>query len=189
MEAGRIVISRAASQAEFPARFQLVAAMNPCPCGYAGDRNGRCHCTADQIQRYRGKISGPLLDRIDLFVEVTRPRKVVIPGNGGRGEPSSEVRKRAITAHRVQIDRQGTCNGQLETSGVRKHCRLSAAGEKFLETAAEQLSLSPRSCQRVLKVARTIADLENAEGITRDHLAEAIGFRQPARSPVNNLRS
>ena len=163
--------------------------MNPCPCGYAGDRNGRCHCTADQIQRYRGKISGPLLDRIDLFVEVARPKKVVIPGKGGRGEPSSEVRERAITAYRIQIDRQGVSNGQLENSGVRKHCRLSAAGEHFLETAAEQLNLSPRSCQRVLKVARTIADLESAKSIAQNHLAEAIGFRQPARPSMHSRLS
>ena len=182
MESGRIIISRAASQAEFPARFQLVAAMNPCPCGYHGDSSGRCNCTADQIQRYRGKISGPLLDRIDLFVEVTRPKSIVLPGKSERGEPSSSVKGRVIGAHRMQIERQGVTNGQLESSGVKRHCRLDSKAESFVEQAAQQLCLSPRGCQRVLKVARTIADLDGAERIAQNHLAEAIGFRQPGRS-------
>ena len=122
MESGRIIISRAAAQAEFPARFQLVAAMNPCPCGYHGDRTRDCVCSAEQIGRYRAKVSGPLLDRIDLFVEVARPRQIVIPGKGEPGEPSSTVRKRVVAAHRVQMGRQGTTNGQLEIAGVTKHC-------------------------------------------------------------------
>jgi magnesium chelatase family protein len=182
MESGRIVISRAASQAEFPARFQLVAAMNPCPCGYHGDRTRNCVCSAEQIGRYRGKVSGPLLDRIDLFVEVARPRQIVIPGKGEPGEPSSIVRERVVAAHRVQMGRQGTTNGQLDIAGVTKHCPLNAENECFLESAAEQLGLSPRGCQRVLKVARTIADLDAAESITQNHLAEAIGFRQLGRN-------
>ncbi len=182
LESGRIIISRAASFAEFPARFQLVAAMNPCPCGFFGDKSCHCHCTADQIQRYRGKISGPLLDRIDLFVEVARPKQIVIPGKGQPGESSSAVRKRVVAAHRIQIERQGVANGQLEASGVKSHCRLNTKDESFVEHAAEQLSLSPRSCQRVLKVARTIADLDGAESIVQTQLAEAIGFRQSVRS-------
>jgi magnesium chelatase family protein len=181
MESGRVTISRAGCHAEFPARFQLVAAMNPCPCGFHGDRAKDCICSAEQISRYRGKVSGPLLDRIDLFVEVTRPKQVVIPGKGQPGEPSSAVRKRVVAAHRIQIKRQDISNGRLGTSLVRKHCRLRAADECFLETAAEKLSLSPRSCQRVLKVARTIADLDGAYSIDQNHLAEAIGFRQPGR--------
>ena len=181
MESGRIIISRAASQAEFPARFQLVAAMNPCPCGYHGDQAKDCMCSAEQISRYRGKVSGPLLDRIDLFVEVTRPKHIVIPGKGQPGESSAAVRERVIAAHRIQLGRQGVANAQLEASGVKRHCRLATKDESFIENAAEQLSLSPRACQRVLKVARTIADLDGAESIDQNHLAEAIGLRQPVR--------
>lgn len=181
LESGRIVISRAAGFAEFPARFQLVAAMNPCPCGYHGDRAKDCICSAEQISRYRGKVSGPLLDRIDLFVEVVRPKQIVIPGKGLPGESSSAVRKRVVAAHRIQIERQGVTNGQLEVSGVKCHCRLNVKGENFIENAAQQLSLSPRSCQRVLKVARTIADLDGDADVAQNHLAEAIGFRQPGK--------
>jgi magnesium chelatase family protein len=181
MESGRIVISRAAGYAEFPARFQLVAAMNPCPCGFHGDRTRDCICSAEQISRYRGKVSGPLLDRIDLFVEVARPKQIVIPGKGKSGEPSSAVRERVVAAHGIQTGRQAAMNGQLDTPGVKRHCRLCRGDETFFEQTAEQLSLSPRGCQRVLKVARTIADLESAENIKQSHLAEAIGFRQPVR--------
>jgi len=181
LESGRIVISRAAGRAEFPAQFQLVATMNPCPCGHHGDRQKPCICSADQISRYRGKVSGPLLDRIDLFVEVARPKQVVIPGKGEPGEASAEVRKRVIAARRIQVERQGVTNERLDTSGVKDHCRLSAGEEAFFEQAAEQLSLSPRGCQRVLKVARTIADLDGEAEIGQAQLAEAIGFRQPGR--------
>jgi len=179
MESGKIIISRAASQAEFPARFQLVAAMNPCPCGFHGDRSRNCVCTAEQVSRYRTKVSGPLLDRIDLFVEVARPKQIVIPGKGEPGEASSAVRKRVAAAHRIQIERQGVANAQLEASGVKRHCRLTAEDELFIENAAQLLSLSPRGCQRVLKVARSIADLEDSKSIDQNHLAEALGFRQP----------
>ena len=182
MESGRITISRAAGHAEFPARFQLVAAMNPCPCGFHGDRSKDCVCSGEQIGRYRNKVSGPLLDRIDLFVEVARPKHIVIPGKGQPGESSSAVRKRVITAHRVQIARQGVFNAKLESSGVKRHCRLDSKSESFVEQAAQQICLSPRGCQRVLKVARTIADLDSAESINQNHLAEAIGFRQLGRN-------
>ncbi len=181
MESGRIVISRAGCHAEFPARFQLVAAMKPCPCGFHGDRAKECVCTAEQIGRYRAKVSGPLLDRIDLFVEVNRPKQLVIPGKGEPGEPSSKVRKRVVAAHRIQIERQGVANGHLDFQGLKRHCRLATGDESFIEAAAKQLSLSPRGCQRVLKLARTIADLDSSKGIRTEHLAEAIGFRHPAR--------
>jgi magnesium chelatase family protein len=181
MESGRIIISRAAGFAEFPARFQLVGAMNPCPCGYHGDRARDCLCSAEQIGRYRAKVSGPLLDRIDLFVEVARPKQIIIPGSGEPGESSSDVRKRVITAHGIQLERQGIANGQLEASGVKRYCQLNTSDVTFVEKAATQLSLSPRGCQRVLKVARTIADLEGCDSIDQGHLAEAMGFRQPAR--------
>jgi magnesium chelatase family protein len=182
LESGRIVISRAACHAEFPARFQLVAAMNPCPCGFYGDRSKQCLCSGDQVNRYRGRVSGPLLDRIDLFVEVARPKHIVIPGKGQPGESSSAVRERVVTANRLQIERQGVANGQLESSGVKRHCRLAAEDECFIENAAKKLTLSPRGCQRVLKVARTIADLDGSESIGQNHLAEAIGYRQPERN-------
>jgi magnesium chelatase family protein len=182
MESGRIIISRAAAQTEFPARFQLVAAMNPCPCGYHGDPVKDCACSAEQIGRYRNKVSGPLLDRIDLFVEVARPRRIILPGKGQPGESSSAVRQRVVAAHRIQIERQGVTNGQLDSSGVERHCRLDRKNESFVEQAAQQLCLSPRGCQRVLKVARTIADLDSAERFARNHLAEAIGFRQLSRN-------
>jgi len=173
LESGRIVISRAAIQAEYPARFQLIAAMNPCPCGYAGDESGRCHCSPDQIHRYRAKISGPLLDRIDLHVEVPRQKFGQFPA----GERSKDVRKRVAGTRAVQRQR-GALNARLDVAGVRDHCRLDAAGEKLLETACERLNLSARAHQRILKVARTIADLDGAPGITSVHLGEAIGYRQ-----------
>ena len=134
-----------------------------------------------QISRYRGKVSGPLLDRIDLFVEVARPRHIILPGKGQAGEPSPAVRERVITAHRVQIARQGLVNGRLESSGVKRYCRLETGDVSFIEIAATQLNLSPRGCQRVLKVARKIADLDGADTISQGHLAEAIGFRQPGQ--------
>ena len=182
MESGHIVIARAAGFAEFPARFQLVAAMNPCPCGFHGDRSKDCVCSAEQISRYRNKVSGPLLDRIDLFVEVARPKHVFIPGKGQPGESSASVRERVVTANRLQIERQGVANGQLESSGVKRYCRLATEDVFFFENAAKQLHLSPRGCQRVLKVARTIADLDGAESIKQNHLAEAAGFRQLGRN-------
>ena len=181
LESGHIIIARASAYAEFPACFQLVAAMNPCPCGFHGDRSKECICSAEQIGRYRGKVSGPLLDRIDLFVEVARPKHVVIPGKGQAGEPSSAVRKRVAAAREIQINRQSVTNGRLSTAKAKKHCQLSDQNQSFFEKAAEQLNLSPRGCQRVLKVARTIADLDGADDIRQSHLAEAIGFRQPER--------
>jgi magnesium chelatase family protein len=177
LESGRIVISRAASQAEFPARFQLVAAMNPCPCGYAGDRSGRCHCSADQVRRYRARISGPLLDRIDLHVEVARPDRIPQSGSGPAPESSATVRERVMAARARQLERAGLPNAQLGNAAVRRHCRLDAGQIRFLEEAAQSMGLSPRGCQRVIKVARTLADLDAAGRITREHLAEAIAYR------------
>ncbi|MBL36838.1 MAG: ATP-dependent protease [Xanthomonadales bacterium] len=180
LESGRIVISRAALQAEYPARFQLIAAMNPCPCGYAGDESGRCHCSPDQIHRYRSKVSGPLLDRIDLHVEVPRQKFGQYPA----GEASKEVRARVASARSLQLERSAL-NARLDVAGVREHCRLDAAGEKLLETACERLNLSARAHQRIIKVARTIADLDGAGKITNAHLGEAIGYRQLDRQQRN----
>lgn len=175
LESGAITISRAARQAEFPARFQLVAAMNPCPCGYLGDPSGRCRCTPDQIQRYRGRISGPLLDRIDLQVEVPRlpPQEL----QGAPGESSAAVRVRVCVARAVQLQRQGECNARLCGSGLDHHCRLRDSEQQLLRHALERLNLSARAYHRILRVARTIADLDGAERIGAQHLGEAMGYR------------
>jgi len=177
MESGRIVICRANQYAEFPAKFQLVAAMNPCPCGYAGDKSGRCMCTADQVQRYRSKISGPLLDRIDLHVEVTRPARLQYQKRGKPPEGSAAVRERVMQARKRQLDRSGVSNAQLDSAGVRQHCQPDRRNRTFLEDAAELMNLSPRAYQRILKVARTVADLEEDDAIRKKHLAEALAYR------------
>jgi magnesium chelatase family protein len=177
LESGRIVIARAASHAEFPARFQLVAAMNPCPCGYHGDRSGRCNCSADQVQRYRGRISGPLLDRIDLHVEVARPDRIPQAHSGPTPENSAAVRRRVVDARQIQLERGGVPNAQLGSGAVKKYCGLDAEQRGFLEAAAESMGLSPRACQRILKVSRTLADLDGADEIRGEHLAEAIAYR------------
>jgi len=177
MESGRIVISRAACFAEFPARFQLVAAMNPCPCGYAGDRSGRCRCSSEQIQRYRGRISGPLLDRIDLHVEVARPQRLNFGSGQQGGESSREVRGRVVRARRVQLQRAGCPNAHLDNRGFTETCGLDPPLQEFLEGAAQRFDLSPRACHRIVKVARTVADLAGAGAIGRDHLAEAVAYR------------
>lgn len=173
LESGRIMISRAALQAEFPARFQLIAAMNPCPCGYQGDPSGRCSCTPDQVRRYRDRVSGPLLDRIDLQVEVPRQS---LKGQDP-GEPSAPVRERVQQARHRQAER-GQANARLDVSGVREHCQLGAREADLLEQACERLQLSARAHHRILRVARTIADLEGSTIIEMAHLTEAIGYRR-----------
>ncbi|MFC1688387.1 YifB family Mg chelatase-like AAA ATPase [Pseudomonadota bacterium] len=176
MESGRVIISRAGNMAEFPARFQLVAAMNPCPCGYFGDKSGRCMCTSEQVQRYRAKISGPLLDRIDLQVEIARPQSLHYHQRGKVPENSTAVRQRVEAARNLQLDRAGVPNAQLDSSGVRRHCS-PGRNRSFLDEAANAMGLSARGWQRVLKVARTVADLEANNAIRREHLAEALAYR------------
>jgi magnesium chelatase family protein len=178
IESGRIVISRAARQATFPARFQLVTAMNPCPCGMSGDDSGRCCCSAEQIQRYRSRVSGPLLDRIDIQVEVLRPRTSILSTPAGDIENSEKVRDRVIEAHRIQSQRAGKPNALLNNSDLERFCHIEGETLQLLEHAAEQLYLSPRACHRILKVSRTIADLEHAHDIGSGHVAEAIAFRR-----------
>jgi len=180
MESGRIVISRAARQAEFPARFQLIASMNPCPCGHSGDQKHDCHCSGEQIQRYVHRVSGPLLDRIDLHVEVPRPEQSVLDRSGPAPEASAPVAKRVSAARVIQLNRQGCCNAQLGNKLMERYCSLEDDGRNLLERAAEKMALSPRGVHRVLKVARTLADLDNEENIADAHLAEAIAFRSPA---------
>ena len=179
LESGRIVISRAARQAEFPARFQLVAAMNPCPCGYAGDPNGRCRCTPDVIARYRGRISGPLLDRIDLTVEVPRLPLAELDGvRRAQDESSSIVRARVIAAREIAMTRAGKPNAALSTREIERDCTLGASERELLQRALDQLGLSARAYHRVLRVARSIADLAGADRIAREHLAEALQYRR-----------
>jgi len=178
VESGRIVISRATRQATFPARFQLVTAMNPCMCGMAGDGSGRCHCSGEQIQRYKNRVSGPLLDRIDIQVEVLRPKTSILNASRGNSECSAIVRERVIEARRVQSDRAGKANALLDNGEMEQFCRIQGESLRLLEHAVEQLFLSPRACHRILKVSRTIADLDQAAEIRTEHLAEAIAFRR-----------
>jgi magnesium chelatase family protein len=177
LESGRVAISRAARQAEFPARFQLIAAMNPCPCGYLGHFSGKCRCTPDQVARYRGKISGPLVDRIDMHLEVPAvPQEDLL--RQGAGESSDAVRGRVAAAHEIQIDRQGKANSKLSTREIEQRCTPESAAEKLLRQAMAKLSLSARAYHHVLKLARTIADLARSQTIAAAHVAEAIQYRK-----------
>ncbi|HJU25833.1 MAG TPA: YifB family Mg chelatase-like AAA ATPase [Rhodanobacteraceae bacterium] len=179
LESGKIVISRAARQAEFPARFQLVGAMNPCPCGYAGDPNGRCRCTPDAIARYRGRISGPLLDRIDLSVGVPRlPLSELDGAQRPQDESSAVVRARVIAARERGQARAGKPNAALSTRDMERDCILGDTERALLQRAMDKLGLSARAYHRVLRVARSIADLAGSERIGREHLAEALQYRR-----------
>jgi magnesium chelatase family protein len=177
LESGRISVSRAARQAEFPARFQLVAAMNPCPCGYLGHYSNRCRCSPDQIARYHGRISGPLLDRIDVQIEVPAVPPLDLARNAN-GESSAVVRARVSAAFEIQLARQGGPNAQLETREIERYCVIDAAGAALLRQAIARLGLSARGYHRCLKLARTIADLAGVERIAPAHIAEAIQYRR-----------
>lgn len=176
LESGEIVIARAKDKIRFPARFQLVAAMNPCPCGYLGDPTGRCRCSSEQIQRYRNKLSGPLLDRIDLHLTVAR-EATALSTSSSHGESSATIAEQVAAARDIQQQRQGCANAFLDLPGLRQYCGLSTADQTWLESACERLTLSLRAAHRLLKVARTLADLEQAENIGREHLAEALHYR------------
>ena len=179
LETGRITISRAARQADFPARFQLVAAMNPCPCGYLGHPTQACRDTPDQITRYRGRISGPLLDRIDIQISVPALTQDELM-HAGAGEASAAIRDRVQAARDRQMVRQGKPNAALGTQEVDRHCTLDAASEALLKQAIVRLNLSARAYHRVLKLARSVADLAGSDAITPAHLAEAIQYRRQA---------
>lgn len=184
LENGKITISRAARKADFPASFQLVAAMNPCPCGYLGDQNGRCSCSLDQVARYRNRISGPLLDRIDMQIEVPRlPTEALVKPTGGNGASSAEVRQRVSRARQRQLARSGCANHALTSRQINHYCRLERESQQLLSQACERLGLSARSYHRILKLARTIADLAASEKIEKNHLSEAISFRKMDRAP------
>jgi magnesium chelatase family protein len=186
LEDGTVTISRAAISVTFPSRFMLAAAMNPCPCGYFGDPTRECHCTPPMIQRYVAKISGPLLDRIDIHIEVpaVKYKELRAPASS---EDSSAVRGRVIAARNIQLHRYAAekktfSNSQMLPKMVRKHCAISADGEKLLENAITKLGLSARAHDRILKVARTIADLEASPSIEPKHVSEAIQYRTLDRS-------
>ncbi len=181
MESGSIRVSRAARQSEFPARFQLIAAMNPCPCGFWGDPAGNCRCSAEQVQRYRARISGPLLDRIDLQIEMPR-----IPWEeleDDIGETSATVRERVAAARRRQHAR-GYLNAQLPLHKLDTSCALEPVDKRLLHMAARRFRLSPRAIHRILKVTRTIADLADSEAIQAEHLQEAITYRCAEKQPL-----
>jgi magnesium chelatase family protein len=177
LESGTITISRAARQAEFPARFQLIAAMNPCPCGYLGEPDGSCHCSGERVLRYLNRISGPLLDRLDLHVHVPRVDFLDLYEPNVCREASREVAARVTRTREVQVRRQGVCNAGLDNVAVERHCTVNAACLALMERAMKQLGLSARGYHRVLKVARTIADMDGREQIKPAHVSEALTLR------------
>ena len=181
LESKEIVISRASRQITFPASFQLIAAMNPCPCGYAFNQDSRCQCSAEAIKRYQSRISGPLLDRIDLHIDVP-PLKAQELQDSRAVEDSATVRARVIQAFDFQIQRQGCLNHGLSPKQLEQFAVLDQASSKMLEMAQQRLNLSARAYHRVLRVARTIADLAQSQEIQNVHLTEALSYRNPLQT-------
>jgi magnesium chelatase family protein len=184
LESGHITISRAAHQTEFPTRFQLIAAMNPCPCGYLGDPSGRCHCSSEKIERYRARVSGPILDRIDLHVEVpaVKPASLNEPQHLTKNESSTDVQARVEAARETQLARCGKPNAWLDAHEIEAFCHLTPAARELLGRALVRLGLSARAWQRIRKVARTIADLSATEDVKVEHLSEAVAYRSLERT-------
>ncbi len=182
LETGRIRISRAARQCDFPARFQLIAAMNPCPCGYLGARGRNCRCSPDQVARYQAKLSGPLLDRIDLHVEVPAMDAQELL-DAPAGESTASIRTRSTAARERAIARQGNANQALQGTDIDRHLALDSAASQFIRKAATRLAWSARATHRALKVARTIADLDGTEHTLAAHVAEAVQYRRAAFLP------
>jgi magnesium chelatase family protein len=180
LESGNVTISRAMGSVTFPASLMLVAALNPCPCGYRGDPRRACNCTPMQIEKYIGKISGPLLDRIDIHLEVA-PVPFRELSDQTSGTNSQQMREQVVAAREAQLVRfkaeKTTLNGKMTPRQIRKHCRLDAAAESLLKTAMEEMGLSARAHDKILRVARTIADLDHSEAISSNHLNEAINYR------------
>jgi len=181
LENGDVTVSRAVASITYPSSFMLVSAMNPCPCGYFGDNRHQCTCTPGQVHRYRHKVSGPLMDRIDIHIEVPAvPYKDL--SNQYSGEPSEDIRKRVVAARNIQIQRFGNdrriyANGQMKTRHIRKFCTLRSEAQALLDAAMQKLGLSARAYTRILKVSRSIADLDSSEDIQSHHIAEAIQYR------------
>jgi magnesium chelatase family protein len=186
LEDQKVTISRASMSLTFPASFMLAAAMNPCACGFFNDPTRECRCTPPQIQRYVGRISGPLMDRIDIHVDVPAVRFKELSAAGAEGEDSASIRERVVRARAAQGERlRGDgifSNSQMSSRHIRRHCRLDAEGERLLETAMARLGLSARAYDRILKVSRTIADLEGVAEIRPPHVAEAVGYRSLDRT-------
>jgi magnesium chelatase family protein len=180
MEDGKVTISRASTSLTFPAQFMLVAAMNPCPCGFYGDTQRPCICTSPQLQRYKSKISGPLLDRMDIHIEVPAVKYKEL-SQGALAESSAAIRKRVEEARGIQSERftqtKIHCNAQMSSRYIRKYCQIGEDSKRLLETAIDKLGLSARAYSRILKVSRTIADLAGAESIRSSQIAEAIQYR------------
>ncbi len=183
LETGRISISRASQQVEFPARFQMIATMNPCPCGHYGDEQILCRCSPTQIERYQSQVSGPLLDRIDIHITVLRINLSELRNQNHASESSRVIRGRVIRARDIQLTRQGKPNAWMRHADIEIHCRLKAEDLEFLETSMQTLQLSMRAYTRVLKTARTIADLAGKEEIDRKDLLEALSYRGRSESP------
>ncbi len=184
LETGHITISRASNKATFPANFQLVAAMNPCPCGYHGDPSGRCHCSPQQILRYRERISGPLLDRIDIHLDVQCHTTELLGNKAGQELNSKTMRERVIHARRTALTRCGKLNAHMNVSEIERYCPIDEDSERLLGRAIDQLGLSHRALHRILKVSRTIADIDASGPITSRHLSEAISYRKLDRKPT-----
>ena len=178
LESGVVTVSRLGRNADFPARFQLIAAMNPCPCGWSGDASSRCRCTTDMIEQYRHRLSGPLLDRIDLHVPMARIKPRDLRQTAPRGEPSELVRIRVLATRARQLARTGKLNAELSQHETERVCALAPCDQRLLERAMATLDLSARAVQRIQRVARTLADMDGADAIATTHLAEAIGWRQ-----------
>lgn len=181
LETGRITISRAARRAEYPARFQLIAAMNPCPCGHAGSTLRACRCTPDQIARYQSRLSGPLLDRLDLQVEVPALAPQAL-AQAADGESSAVVAERVAAARERQLARQGRLNGELAGAALDEHAAADEAAIRFLQSAAQRLGWSARSYHRVLRVARSAADLAGRAQVSAADVAEAVQMRRALTS-------
>jgi magnesium chelatase family protein len=182
LETGEVTVSRAARQEDFPARFQLVSAMNPCPCGFLGDADSRCRCTPDQVARYRGRVSGPLLDRIDLQIFVPRIDRQALLQPSAVNESSATVRARVCAARELQIRRAGKPNLLLNATELERDCTMDTATRALIESAMQRLHLSARGYHRVLRVSRTIADLAQQPALTQSHVAEALRYREFERT-------
>jgi magnesium chelatase family protein len=170
-------VARAAAHADYPAEFQLIAAMNPCPCGHLGDPAGNCRCTPARTQQYRGRISGPLLDRLDMHVQIPRLEVGDFDDRTGRGESSAVIAARVAAARSLQLARQGRCNARLTDAQVDRCCILQPHARALLDRTMRQLRFSGRTRQRILKLARTIADLHGTEAIADTHVSEAVMLR------------